>query len=73
MKNQLQTRLTELNSEFATGQTQLADIDKKRRELEGILLRINGAIQVLEEVLNEAGQGTAAVEPPMAQQAQRAG
>ncbi len=51
MKTQLEKRLAELKSEFEAGQKMLADLDKKRSELETTLLRISGAIQVIEEML----------------------
>ena len=53
MKTQLETRLTDLKSEFEAGQNMLADLNKKRSDLEATLLRISGAIQVLEELLAE--------------------
>lgn len=53
MKNQLETRLNNLKTEFETGQTLLADLNKKRSDLEATLLRISGAIQVVEELLEE--------------------
>jgi len=53
MKKQLETRLNNLKTEFETGQTLLADLNKKRSDLEATLLRISGAIQVIEELLEE--------------------
>ncbi|MEN9868528.1 MAG: hypothetical protein RL748_4118 [Pseudomonadota bacterium] len=54
MKTQLETRLASLKSEFEAGKNMLADLDKKSRELEATLMRISGAIQVLEEMLEPA-------------------
>jgi hypothetical protein len=51
MKEELETRLAELKSEFEAGKNMLADLETKRAELESTLLRISGAIQVLEELL----------------------
>ena len=51
MKDQLEKRLAELKSEFEAGQKMLADLEKKRAELETTMLRISGAIQVIEEML----------------------
>lgn len=51
MKPKLEKRLTELKSEFEAGQKMLADLEKKRSELEATMLRISGAIQVIEELL----------------------
>ena len=59
MKEQLEKRLIELKSEFEAGQKMLAELEKKRADLETTLLRISGAIQVIEELLaaqpSEAG------------------
>ena len=51
MRGQLEPRLKQLKAEFETGQTMLADLEQKRATLQQTLLRISGAIQVLEEVL----------------------
>ncbi|MFH1860621.1 MAG: hypothetical protein ABH870_06380 [bacterium] len=49
MQEKLQKRLEELKEEFQKGQQQLDTLDKQRAELRDTLLRISGAIQVLEE------------------------
>jgi predicted nuclease with TOPRIM domain len=54
MKKQLQDRLNALKSEFENGQNQLAETENKAAQLRQTLLRISGAIQVLEEVLSES-------------------
>lgn len=51
MQTQLQTRLSNLKSEFEAGQKQLSDLESKTTNLRNTLLRISGAIQVLEEEL----------------------
>ncbi len=51
MRDQLEQRLNELKSEFAVGQKTLDDLEAKQANLRQTLLRISGAIQVLEEVL----------------------
>jgi hypothetical protein len=56
MKEQLNTRLQTLKQEYDTGQKMLADAEMKRAELQNTLLRISGAIQVLEEMLVGEGQ-----------------
>lgn len=53
MRQQLKQRLQELKAEFATGQKMLADLEAKQANLRETLLRISGAVQVLEEVLAE--------------------
>jgi prefoldin subunit 5 len=56
MKDKIESRLAELREEFATGQRLLAELDEKREKLRESMLRIAGAIQVLEEMAEE-GQG----------------
>ncbi|WP_079432560.1 hypothetical protein [Zoogloea sp. LCSB751] len=51
MKNHLEARLHELRDEYEAGTQVLSDLQKKQDELRSTLLRISGAIQVLEEVL----------------------
>lgn len=51
MKERLEKRLAELRVEFKAGQEQLNDLEAKSRDLRHTLLRIAGAIQVLEEEL----------------------
>jgi hypothetical protein len=51
VREQLRLRLEELKAEEQAGQRVLADLDRKRTDLEATLLRIGGAIQVLEEFL----------------------
>ena len=51
MKAQLEKRLSELKSEYESGQKALAELETKQANLRTTLLRISGAIQVLEEEL----------------------
>ncbi len=51
MRTQLEKRLAELKAEYESGQKMLADLEKKHGEIEATLLRISGAIQVIEEML----------------------
>ena len=48
-------RLHELREEFARGEGQLTELDRKRAQVRDTLLRISGAMQVLEELLHEEG------------------
>lgn len=57
MREQLELRLKELTVEYETGQQMLADLDAQRAELNGRLLRIGGAVQVLGELLAGSGDG----------------
>lgn len=56
MREQLQKRLAELKSESEAGQKMLAELEKKRSDLETTLLRISGAIQVVEELMAQNGK-----------------
>lgn len=52
MKERMEKRLEELRSEFESGQTMMTDLENRRAQIRSSLLRISGAIQVLEEMLN---------------------
>ena len=54
MKGQLERRLDELRSEFKSGQKLLGELEDKQANVKSTLLRISGAIQVLEEELTRA-------------------
>lgn len=56
MKEQLEQRLNTLKAEFETGQKSLAELESRQASLRETLLRISGAIQVLEEELNDEAQ-----------------
>lgn len=53
MKQKIKQRLQSLKAEFEAGQKLLADYETKQLSLRETLLRISGAIQVLEEVITE--------------------
>ncbi len=55
MKDQLEQRLGQLKAEFEKGQRALADLQEQESRLRETLLRISGAIQVLEELLGKEG------------------
>lgn len=54
MQEQLQGRLAQLKEEFDKGQRRLGQIEVEATELRQTLLRISGAIQVIEEELAKA-------------------
>jgi hypothetical protein len=54
MIQQLETRLSELHSEYEAGQKMILELEAKQQSLRETLLRISGAIQVLEEELAKA-------------------
>lgn len=64
MREQLRSRLEELKREFDLGQEKLRELESQETQLRQTLLRISGAIQVLEEELSKeaggAGDGGAA-------------
>jgi hypothetical protein len=51
MREQLENRLQELRTELDVGQKVMAELEMREANLRGTLLRIGGAIQVLEELL----------------------
>lgn len=51
MNNRLEERLKQLQSEYEAGQKMLADLEAKRVQLTQTLLRIEGAMQVIREIL----------------------
>ncbi|MGI5154096.1 hypothetical protein [Microbispora sp. CA-102843] len=56
MREQLEQRIGELRAEQQKGQQMLAELEAKQAELHQTVLRISGAIQVLEELLTGMAQ-----------------
>ncbi len=52
MREQLQDRLEELRRELEKGQAELEKVESQRAYLRDTILRIAGAVQVLEELLS---------------------
>lgn len=50
----MQQTLARLKAELAKGHEQMLTLDQRRQELRDTMLRISGAVQVLEELLKEA-------------------
>ena len=59
MRTRLEQRLKELKAEFESGQKVLLELEKQQASVRETLLRISGAIQVLEEELASSEQPTA--------------
>lgn len=71
MNQRLEERLAELQREYEAGQKMIAELDAKRQNLQTTMLRIEGAIQVLREMLSQqgpaeraSGEGGAGSAPP---------
>jgi len=58
MKEQLEHRLKELKEELERGQNILNEHDAKRQNMMDSLLRISGAVQVLQEELSKHNSET---------------
>ncbi|MBD2110041.1 hypothetical protein [Nodosilinea sp. FACHB-13] len=52
MQEKIRQRLQSLKTEYEAGQRMLAGLEAKQANLRDTLLRISGAIQVLEELAN---------------------
>lgn len=53
MQEKIRTRIDELRSELQRGTARLRELESQSEELRQTLLRIAGAIQVLEELLQD--------------------
>ncbi|WFE21250.1 hypothetical protein O7621_25935 [Solwaraspora sp. WMMD937] len=51
MREQVEQRVAELEAELRAGQQMLAEVEARRADIQQTLLRITGAIQVLNELL----------------------
>lgn len=60
MKQQLEQRMNQLKAEFESGQRMLEEMEAKQMNLKTTLLRISGAMQVLEEMTAEDAPNEAA-------------
>lgn len=53
MKEQIEARINELKGQLEEGNKMVGELEAKRTNLMYTLLRINGAIQVLEELIQK--------------------
>ena len=67
MSSELQKRLDELKSEFDQGQNELRKLEAQQTQLTETMLRISGAIMVLEELLARDGNAPDAGAEPSAE------
>ena len=58
MREQLEQRLKELRQELESGQRMMADLEARQSQLRETMLRISGAIQVIEEELGKSDGAT---------------
>ena len=56
MQEQLKARLEELKKEYETGQARLRELETETQYVRETLLRISGAIQVIQEMLSQPGE-----------------
>jgi len=62
---QVEARLVELRAEHAEGERALADLNARRDRLVSSMLRISGAIQVLEELVADGAAARDGAEAPV--------
>jgi predicted nuclease with TOPRIM domain len=54
LQEQLKKRLDELKKEYETGQARLRELEAETNHVGETMLRISGAIQVIQEMLNDS-------------------
>ena len=69
MQEKLQVRLEELKKEYETGQARLRELEAEAAYVRETMLRIAGAIQVLQEMLEAEKPKDETAEPLQAEQA----
>ena len=52
----MQARIAELEQEYLAGGSQLRALEARQRQLQDTLLRISGAIQVMQELVQQASR-----------------
>ena len=63
MQQKIDARLAELRREMEAGREQMASLEARTQELRHTMMRISGAIQVLEEIKASGGDLPAEPEP----------
>jgi len=64
MREQIEVRLEELKKEFEIGQARMEETERQQAILRETLLRISGAIQVLEEMIAPTESAASKAEQP---------
>jgi prefoldin subunit 5 len=64
MNDELQVRLDALRKEMEVGQQRMQELERQLSQLRDTMLRISGAIQVLEEIQAQAAPPAASTQPP---------
>jgi predicted nuclease with TOPRIM domain len=64
MQQRIRSRLEELKAEAAAGERRLAELEAENAQLRATLLRIDGAILALTELLDESEPAADDSEPP---------
>ena len=65
MLDDLQKKLDELKKEFEVGQNRLRELDAEQAYVRETMLRISGATQVLQELIDEAKKGEESSAQPL--------
>ena len=65
MLDDLQKKLDELKKEFEVGQNRLRELDAEQAYVRETMLRISGASQVLQELIDEAKKGEQPAPQPL--------
>ncbi len=65
-EEQIRSRLAALKKEFEAGQARLRELEAEQTHVRETMLRISGAIQVLEELMDGLKPGLVPVEAPVA-------
>ena len=63
MREQVESRIESLRAEYRAGHEMLADLEERRAGLQVTLARISGAIQVLEELIQESHSDAESTQP----------
>ena len=66
LRTAVQARLQELRLEYSSGNAKARELERQQAQLNEVMLRISGAIQVLEETLAEVDGQAPTADPALA-------